>query len=60
MTVNQILNKKGSGVVTVLPFITVFKAIQVMCDQNIGAILVIEDGLLKGILTERDYARKVF
>ncbi len=59
MTVNQILNKKGSGVVTVLPFITVFKAIQVMCDQNIGAILVIEDGLLKGILTERDYARKV-
>lgn len=59
MTVNQILNKKGSDVVTVLPYITVFKAIQVMCDQNIGAILVIEDGLLKGILTERDYARKV-
>ncbi len=59
MTVNQILNKKGSDVVTVLPNITVFKAIQVMCDQNIGAILVIEDDLLKGILSERDYARKV-
>jgi CBS domain-containing protein len=59
MTVNQIISKKGSDVVTVLPNITVFKAIQVMCDQNIGAILVIEDGLLKGILSERDYARKV-
>lgn len=59
MTVNHIISKKGSDVVTVLPNITVFKAIQVMCDQNIGAILVIEDGLLKGILSERDYARKV-
>ena len=44
---------------TVLPNITVYEALQVMCDKNIGAILVIEDDILKGILSERDYARKV-
>ena len=59
MTVNQIVSKKGNVVYTVLPNITVYEALQVMCDKNIGAILVIEDDILKGILSERDYARKV-
>ena len=59
MTVNQILSKKGSEVYSVLPSITVYEALGVMSDKNIGAILVIKDNILKGILSERDYARKI-
>jgi len=59
MTVNQIISKKGHGVFTVPPTLTVYDAIKVMGEKNIGAILVMEDGVLKGILSERDYARKV-
>ncbi|NDP26890.1 MAG: CBS domain-containing protein [Flavobacterium sp.] len=59
MTVNQILSKKGTEVYSVLPSITVYEALGVMSDKNIGAILVIENNILKGILSERDYARKI-
>lgn len=59
MTVNQILRKKGSEVYSVISTITVFEALKVMGQKNIGAILVIDDGALKGILSERDYARKI-
>ena len=59
MTVNQIVSKKGGLVYTVMPDTTVYEALELMCDKNIGAILVVENGVLKGILSERDYARKV-
>ena len=59
MTVNQILSKKGREVYSVLPTITVFEALGVMSEKNIGAILIIENTQLKGILSERDYARKI-
>lgn len=59
MTVGQILAKKGKEVFSVLPTITVFEALGVMSEKNIGAILIIEDNVLKGILSERDYARKI-
>ena len=59
MTVNQILAEKGTEVYSVLPNITVYEALVSMSEKNIGAILVVEDNLLKGILSERDYARKV-
>jgi CBS domain-containing protein len=59
MTVNQILSKKGKEVFSVLPTITVYEALGVMSEKNIGAILIIENTLLKGILSERDYARKI-
>ena len=59
MTVNQILSKKGKEVFSVLPTITVYEALGVMSEKNIGAILIIEDTVLKGILSERDYARKI-
>jgi CBS domain-containing protein len=59
MTVNQILSKKGSDVFSVSSTITVYEAIKVMGEKNIGVVLIIEDGVLKGILSERDYARKV-
>jgi CBS domain-containing protein len=59
MTVNQILNTKGKNVFSVLPNNTVYEALKVMGEKNIGAILVIEGVELKGILSERDYARKI-
>ena len=59
MTVNQILSKKGKEVYSVPSTITVYEALGVMSEKNIGAILIIEDTVLKGILSERDYARKV-
>ncbi len=59
MTVNQILSTKGKDVFSVLSTITVYEALGVMSEKNIGAILIIEKGVLKGILSERDYARKI-
>lgn len=59
MTVNQILSKKGKEVFSILSTSTVFEALTVMSEKNIGAILIIEDTVLKGVLSERDYARKI-
>jgi CBS domain-containing protein len=59
MTVNQILSTKGREVYSIVSTITVFEALRVMGEKNVGAVLVIEDGVLKGILSERDYARKI-
>ncbi|WP_264536230.1 CBS domain-containing protein [Flavobacterium sp. N1736] len=59
MTVEQILNAKGRNVFSVRSTTTVYEALKVMGDKNIGAILVIDGSDLKGILSERDYARKI-
>lgn len=59
MTVNQILNEKGSEVYSIVSTITVYEALRIMGERNVGAVLVIEDNVLKGILSERDYARKI-
>lgn len=59
MTVNQILRTKGNETYSIVSTITVYEALKVMGEKNIGAILVIEDTILKGILSERDYARKI-
>jgi CBS domain-containing protein len=59
MTVNQILSKKGSEVFSIVSTITVYDAIKVMGEKNIGSVLIIEDTVLKGVLSERDYARKI-
>lgn len=58
-TVRDILKKKGGDAYSVSPQATVYEALQVMADKNIGAVLVIEKGKLVGIFSERDYARKV-
>lgn len=58
-TVGELLRVKGDVVYSVLPETKVFDALQVMANRNIGAVLVIEAGRLVGILSERDYARKV-
>lgn len=59
MTVDQILNVKGKNVYSVHSTTTVYEALKVMGEKNIGAILVIDGNDLKGILSERDYARKI-
>lgn len=59
MTVNQILRVKGNETYSIVSTITVYEALKIMGEKNVGAILVIEDTVLKGILSERDYARKI-
>lgn len=59
-TVKQLLAKKGKTVWTVHPDTTVYEAIELMADKNIGSVLVVEkDGSLCGIMSERDYVRKI-
>ncbi|GAA3727762.1 MAG: CBS domain-containing protein [Flavobacterium sp.] len=59
MTVDQILKAKGRNVYSIVSNLTVYDALKVMGEKNIGAILIIDDNVLKGILSERDYARKI-
>jgi len=58
-TVSQLLQGKGGGVLSVTPQSTVYDALKLMAEKNIGALLVMSNGKLEGILSERDYARKV-
>ena len=54
-----ILEEKGDRVWSVAPTDTVFSALETMAEHNIGAVVVLDGDDLSGILTERDYARKV-
>ena len=59
-TVREILINKGNQIWTVLPDTTVYKALIIMADKSIGALLVVDKlGNPVGVLSERDYARKV-
>lgn len=57
--VTGILEEKGTGVWSVSPGDTVLAALETMAEHNIGAVLVLDGDDLSGILTERDYARKI-
>ena len=57
--VADILTHKGRGITSVSPETTVLDALRIMADQNIGSVLVLEGQQYKGIMTERDYSRKV-
>lgn len=59
MLVKDILKHKGSEVYSVNPDDTVYNAISKMSDLNIGALVVMHDGKLTGIISERDYRNKV-
>lgn len=59
MLVQQILQKKGGAIFSVKPDETVYNALELMAEKNIGAVLVMENDELAGIFSERDYARKV-
>ena len=58
-TVRQLLDKKGSEVWSVHPDDSVFDAVKKMADKNIGALVVLVDDQIVGIITERHYARRV-
>jgi CBS domain-containing protein len=58
-TVNGILAQKGGTVWSIAPTALVFDAIALMADKNVGALPVLEDDRLVGIISERDYTRKV-
>jgi len=58
-TVQHILAKKGDGVFTISPGATMYDALKRMADADVGALLVLADEKVAGILSERDYARKV-
>jgi CBS domain-containing protein len=59
MKVSDILKGKSSNIYSVTAQVSVYEAIKVMGEKNIGALLVMEGEKLTGILSERDYARKV-
>jgi predicted transcriptional regulator len=57
--VADVLLRKGSNITTVSPNSSVLEALHIMADQNIGSVMVLENGRYLGIVTERDYSRKV-
>jgi CBS domain-containing protein len=59
ITVAEILEAKGRSVWTVSPRTSVYDALKLMADKNIGAVAVLEGERLSGIFSERDYARKI-
>jgi len=59
MKVSDILQKKAAVIFSVTGNATVYDALKILGEKNIGALLVIEDDKLIGILSERDYARKI-
>ncbi len=58
-TVREILLHKGYDIYSVSPDETIFNAISIMAEKRIGALLVVDKGEIAGIMSERDYARKV-
>ncbi len=58
-TIREILQHKGTAVWSIAPEATVFEAIQLMAEKNVGALLVTRGDKLVGIISERDYTRKV-
>ncbi len=56
---SAILARKGTDAISVAPETTVLAALQIMADRNIGSVVVMENGQYQGIITERDYSRKV-
>jgi CBS domain-containing protein len=59
ITVRDILDRKGREVCSVAPDDTVYTALELMSERRIGALMVMERGRLVGVVSERDYARKV-
>jgi CBS domain-containing protein len=58
-TVKQLLDSRRGTIVTIAPDASVFHALELMAERDIGAVVVVHDDHVIGILSERDYARKV-
>ena len=58
-TVNDVVKGKGREIWSISPLATVFQALELMAEKDIGALPVLQNGKLVGIFSERDYARKV-
>ncbi|MCU7892979.1 MAG: CBS domain-containing protein [Candidatus Thiodiazotropha sp. (ex Ustalcina ferruginea)] len=58
-TVNQLLQSKGFDVVTIDPNASVFEALKLMAEKRIGSLVVLENGDVAGLFSERDYARNI-
>lgn len=57
--VSDILERKGRNIISISPLDTVYDALKLMAQNNIGSVVVLHNGSYAGILTERDYSRKV-
>ena len=57
--VGDILSRKGGDAITVSPDATVLEALKIMAEKNIGSVIVMFEGKYQGIITERDYSRKI-
>jgi len=57
--VTDILLRKGSNIISVSPNSSVLEALKIMADQNIGSVMVMDSGKYLGMMTERDYSRKI-
>lgn len=58
-TLKQLLQAKGGEIHSIAPDARVFDALKLMAEKNVGALVVLDNGRLAGIFSERDYARKV-
>jgi CBS domain-containing protein len=58
-TIEAILGQKGGEIFSISPDATVYEAIELMANKNVGALLVVHDGQLFGMISERDYTRKI-
>ena len=59
ITVKDLLNRSSGATVLVSPTDTVYRALQLMAENNVGSVLICEDDQMQGIFTERDYCRKI-
>jgi len=59
ISIHQVLQSKGSEVWQISPDSSVYEALQLLAEKNIGALLVLRNGKLVGVVSERDYTRKV-
>ncbi|HEV2915124.1 MAG TPA: CBS domain-containing protein [Pyrinomonadaceae bacterium] len=59
ITIKDVLQSKGHEVLSVSPDATVYEALRIMAEKNVGALVVLDGEAVAGIMSERDYARKV-
>ena len=59
ITVKEILKDKAGGILTISPQDTVYRALEIMAEKDLGALVVVEGGKVVGLFSERDYARTI-